>query len=263
MAALKVALAQMEVVLGQPQENFERARRFVAEAKAGGAELVLLPELWTTGYDLKRAREHASQLNEGAFAEVANVAREFEVYICGSQLEASGGRCFNTQVLFAPDGRLLASYSKIHLFGLMQEPEYLSPGDELRLASLPWGEAGMAICYDLRFPEMFRAYALAGAQIILLSAEWPHPRLEHWRTLLRARAIENQIFVAATNCVGQGNGNVFFGHSMVIDPWGEIVVEGDESESLLMADVDLSRVEETRRRFPFFADRRNGLYSLP
>lgn len=263
MRTLKVALAQMEVVLGRTEENFARARRFVEDAKERGAELVLLPELWSTGYDLGKAREHAAQLNEGAFAEVAKLAREFELFVCGSQLEARGGRCFNTQVLFTPEGRLLASYSKIHLFGLMQEPEYLAPGDELQLARLPWGEAGMAICYDLRFPEMFRAYALAGAQLVLLSAEWPHPRLEHWRTLLRARAIENQIFVAASNCVGQGNGNVFFGHSMVIDPWGEILVEGDEGESLLVADVDLSRVEETRRRFPFFADRRTGLYSLP
>jgi predicted amidohydrolase len=263
MTKLKVALAQMEVSLGQPEENFKRARSFISEAKASGAELVLLPELWGTGYDLKSARAHASQLNEGAFAQVAKLAAEFGIFVCGSLLEARGGECFNTQTVFTPTGDLLAFYSKAHLFGLMKEPEYLAPGNELTLANLPWGQAGMAVCYDLRFPEMFRAYALAGAQIILLSAEWPHPRLEHWRTLMRARAIENQVFVAATNCVGEGNGNVFFGHSMMLDPWGETIVEGDESESLLMAEVDLTQVAETRKRFPFFADRRTGLYALP
>jgi len=260
---LKVALAQMKVTLGRPEENFRRARGFISDAAADGANLVLFPELWASGYDLPSARAHASQLNQGAFAEVSKLAREFGVFVCGSLLEARDGKCFNTQAVFTPEGHLLASYSKTHLFGLMHEPEYLAPGNELQLASLPWGKAGMAVCYDLRFPEMFRAYAIGGAHLILLSAEWPHPRLEHWRTLLRARAIENQVFVAAANCVGEGNGNVFFGHSMVVDPWGEITVEGDENESLLMAELDLSRVDQTRSRFPFFADRRAGLYSLP
>ena len=263
MTMLKVALAQMRVTLGQPEENFRRARGLISDASAAGADLVLFPELWASGYDLKNAHAHASQLNDGAFLEVSKLAREFGVFVCGSLLEKRDGKCFNTQAIFTSKGQLLASYSKTHLFGLMHEPEYLAPGNELRMASLPWGKAGMAVCYDLRFPEMFRAYAIGGACLILLSAEWPHPRLEHWRTLLRARAIENQVFVAATNCVGDGNGNVFFGHSMMMDPLGEIMVEGDENESLLIAELDLSRVDDTRRRFPFFADRRAGLYSLP
>ncbi len=263
MSHCKVALAQMWIVLGQPEENLRSARAALVQAKDEGAELVLLPELWSTGYDLERAREHGSPIDAAIFARMSEMAREFELHLCGSALEARDGRSFNTQALFAPDGRLVAAYSKIHLFGLMHEPDFLAPGTQLQTAQTPWGKAGLAICYDLRFPEMFRAYALGGAGLLLLSAEWPHPRLEHWRTLIRARAIENQSFFAACNCVGESNGNIFFGHSMIVDPWGEVLIEAGERAGVFIAEIDLARVEETRRRLPVFADRRAGIYSLP
>ncbi len=134
-------------------------------------------------------------------------------------------------------------------------------GERATLAKLPWGTAGLAICYDLRFPELFRGYALAGARLILLPAEWPHPRLAHWRTLLRARAIENQYFVAACNRVGADpNGTRFFGHSTLIDPWGEAIAEAGEEPCLLTATLDLAQVEEIRRKIPVFEDRRTDLY---
>ncbi len=262
MSAFKVALAQLEIVLGQPEQNHKGARKLAMQAKEGGAQLLVLPELWSTGYDLERASLHSTQMDTGAFARMAAMAREFGMYVCGSALEARDGTYFNTQAIYTPVGQRLASYSKIHLFGLMNEPDYLSPGNALATADLPWGKAGLAICYDLRFPEMFRAYALGGAQVFILSAEWPHPRLEHWRTLIRARAIENQSFVAACNCVGRSNDNIFFGHSMSVDPCGEVLAEGDENESVLMVEIDLARVDETRSRLPVFADRRAGLYSL-
>lgn len=262
MHSLKVALVQMEIALGQSETNIQSARRLLVQARERGAELVLLPELWSTGYDLEHAGQHASELQEGIFLELSSMAREFALHLCGSVLENRDGRYFNTQTIHGPSGQLLASYSKIHLFGLMHEPEFLGPGNRLSLVQLPWGAAGMSVCYDLRFPEMFRAYALGGAQVILLSAEWPHPRLEHWRTLLCARAIENQCYVVACNCVGESKGNIFFGHSMVIDPWGEVLVEGDEREAVLVAEIDTARADEIRRRFPFFADRRVDLYWL-
>ena len=124
----------------------------------------------------------------------------------------------------------------------------------------PWGPAGGAICYDLRFPELFRRYALDGALFCLLPSEWPHPRLAHWRTLLRARAIENQMFVVACNRVVETGDNRFFGHSAVIDPWGETLVEGDESEVLLFATLDTALVADVRQRIPVFADRRPAAY---
>jgi omega-amidase len=259
MDTFKIALVQIEVVTGELECNLRRARQLLSQAKEHGAQLAVLPELWTTGYDLERANQHSSRISDDGFGQIANLACEFEIYLCGSSLEARAGQYFNTQTVYSPGGRLLAAYSKIHLFGLMNEADFLTPGSKLITVDLPWGRAGLAICYDLRFPEMFRSYALGGAQLILLSAEWPQPRLEHWRTLLRARAIENQTFVVACNCVGQGNGNTFFGHSMAVDPWGEVLVEGQEHEEVLVAKLDLSRVDEIRQRYPVFADRRAGL----
>jgi predicted amidohydrolase len=142
----------------------------------------------------------------------------------------------------------------------MAEDHFLVPGDRLALAESPWGTAGLAICYDLRFPEQFRAYALAGARLALLCAEWPNPRLAHWQTLLRARAIENQFFVVACNRVGSSAGTSFFGHSCVIDPWGEVLAEGGDGEELVTAVLDLHRVEEARARIAALADRRPEVY---
>ena len=188
------------------------------------------------------------------FVEISGMAQDFGLYLCGSILEAAEGRYFNTQIVCAPDGTFLSSYRKIHLFGLMNEPQFLAPGTAPVTVDLPWGKAGLSICYDLRFPEMFRSYATEGAQLILLSAEWPHPRLSHWRALLIARAIENQAFVAACNTFGPGNGNVFCGHSMLVDPWGEVLVEADETAAVLCAEIDLHQADDIRKRYPFLAD---------
>lgn len=254
MGKLKIALVQFEIALGQPAENVRRLRLHLAAAKAAGADLALLPELWSTGYDLERVAELACAIDGAIFVEISRMAQEFGLYLCGSVLEAARGRYFNTQIVCSPVGELLSSYRKIHLFGLMNEPQFLTPGTMPVTVDLPWGKAGLSVCYDLRFPEMFRSYASEGAQLILLSAEWPHPRLPHWRALLIARAIENQAFVAACNTAGQGNGNVFCGHSMLVDPWGEVLVEADETDSVVCAEIDLGEADDIRRRYPFLAD---------
>lgn len=144
----------------------------------------------------------------------------------------------------------------------MDEHQYLSSGDRLALVETAWGQVGLSICYDLRFPELFRAYALSGARIVVVPAEWPHPRLAHWQTLLRARAIENQMFIIACNRVGRTGSNTFCGHSAIIDPWGETRIEGGESEDLLVATIDLDQVDAVRRQIPIFADRQPQLYQL-
>ena len=262
MDVLRIALCQIEIALGNPSANFSSARRLLTEAKQQGVHLALLPELWTTGYDLQNAPQLGRAIT-GDSNELAGLAREFELYLCSSTLEAKDNKYFNTQTIYSPEGKLLGSYRKIHLFGLLDEPKFLSPGEEPVVLDLPWGRTGLSICYDLRFPELFRSYAVSGARVILICAEWPHPRLEHWRTLLRARAIENQSYVVACNAVGTASNNVFFGHSLVVDPWGEIIVEGQETEDLITAEIDVSMVDQIRARFPFLADRRPAVYSLP
>jgi predicted amidohydrolase len=258
---LTISLAQMNVILGEPQQNLATVERMAAAAAQRGSDVLVLPELWSTGYDLENAGRHATPADKGIFAEVAQLAQQHQVAILGSCLSSLGQEQYgNTAVFFNTQGAALAQYSKIHLFQLMDEHMYLTGGDKLALVEAEWGLGGVAICYDLRFPEIFRTYALAGAQIVFLPSEWPHPRLAHWRTLLRARAIENQMYIVACNRVGNSKNTDFFGHSCIIDPWGEIVVEGGESEILLTADIDLDLVESVRAKIPVFADRRPDLY---
>lgn len=258
-----VALGQMDVVPGEPARNRAVVADLARRAADDGADLLLVPELWASGYVLDRAADFALSL-EDTVADLGPIAAGAGVALYGSTLvrRADGG-IGNTAVLVARDGAPLATYGKVHLFGLMDEPRYLTPGTAPTLAETPWGKAGLAICYDLRFPELFRSYAVAGADVILLVAQWPMPRLAHWQTLLRARAIENQAFVIACNRVGSSGGNTFFGHSTVIDPWGEILFEADDRPGLHRVEIDPARLAEARKKLPVLLDRRPAAYHLP
>ena len=257
---LNISLGQMDVRLGEVEANFAQVAAWTAEAARRGTALVVFPELWSTGYDLENWPTHASPLGAGLFARLAALAQEHHIALAGSVLEARDGRAYNALALFTADGALAATYRKTHLFRLMDEEKWLAPGAERVLADAPWGGTGLAICYDLRFPELFRRYALDGARLVLLPAEWPARRAAHWHTLLRARAIENQMFVAGVNRVGESKGEVFGGGSELIDPWGEAVVAAGSAPTLLTAEIDLAQVDEVRRRIPVFQDRRPDLY---
>ena len=258
----KIALAQMNIHVGQPDTNLAQAQALAAQAQAGGADLLLLPELWLHGYDLERAHEWASPLGQGGFGHMSALARRAGIFLAGSTMERHAGGVSNTLAVYAPDGALVASYRKIHLFRLMQEDRYLVPGDHATLCDTPWGPTGLAICYDLRFPELFRTLSLAGATLFLLPAQWPVPRLEAWLVLARARAVENELFVAACNRVGKDGDVTFPGHSLVVDPLGNTLVEGDDQERLLIAEIDMREVRRTRRYLPVFQDRRPEAYRL-
>lgn len=257
---LTVALAQIDVVLGDREANLATVRQIAARAEMAGADLLVLPELWGTGYMLEQAHELSDALGKGLFEEVAVLAARHHLAIVGSLLERDGAQVYNTATLYDAQGKRLHSYRKTHLIGLMQEDLYLGAGQQAEVFETAWGTSACAICYDLRFPELFRRYALAGAGVIIIPAEWPTTRIEHWRTLLRARAIENQAVVIACNRVGSDRANQFGGHSVVIDPWGNILVEGDDQTSLLTASVDLDNIAKARDFLPVFRDRRVELY---
>ena len=192
------------------------------------------------------------------------IARQHQIDIVGSQLSLLGeGKYGNTAVYYDHNGHNLGTYHKVHLFGAMDEDQYLTAGDSLTIVETAWGKVGLAICYDLRFPELFRAYGFAGVQAVILVAEWPRPRLAHWRTLLRARAIENQMFIIACNRVGTTRTTEFFGHSCILDPCGEVVIEAGEGAGLFTADIDLEQITAVRSRMPVFDDRRPEAYHPP
>ena len=260
---ITISLAQIDIQLGDISANLAHGKALVQEAVRRGSDLIIFPELWTTGYDLARAAELAESLPDGPTIQLLSTwAREHNIWITGSLLLRGATGVFNAASLVGPEGQMVGPYRKIHRFGPMEEDRWLEAGETPGLFDLPWGKTGMAICYDLRFPEFFRAYALAGASLILLPSEWPYPRLMHWRTLIRARAIENQYFLIAVNRVGSDRNNTFCGHSAIIDPCGEVVVEAGESEALLTATIDLASVDELRSRTPVLSDRRPECYAI-
>lgn len=265
----KVALCQMDVRLGDPEANRLEAGRLLRRAGAAGAAVAVLPELWTTAYALDRIRELAEPPLGPTITWLQDQARELGLHlVAGSTAELRDGRVFNTAHVIDREGRLLASYDKIHLFGLMEEDRYLAPGrgpQAFRLDGIP---CGVEVCYDLRFPELARTLALAGAQVLFVPAEWPEPRLSHWRSLLIARAIENQAFVVGVNRVGMKDpvdpaSDRFFGHSLAVDPWGEVLAEGGSEPEVLLVDLDPGEVSRVRSRIPVFQDRRPSAYRAP
>jgi predicted amidohydrolase len=260
MPVVTISLAQMNVRDGDPRKNWATVQEFVNEAARRGSDMLVLPELWDNGFALDRAKDIASNLAGGLFAQVAALARSSKLVILGSMLEKRGIGVYNCAAVFTPLAGVTGAYRKIHLFDGMNEPQYLSPGEAPLTTDLPWGTTSIAICYDLRFPELMRRYAVDGAKLLVIPAQWPEKRINHWRVLLQARAIENQFFVAACNRVGEYNSNRFPGHSMVVDPLGNIVAEVGDSETMMTVKIDTDMVTEVRTSFPVLQDRKPALY---
>lgn len=257
---ISISLAQLDLKLGDPENNILKAQKAVHQASKQGADFVLLPELWASGFDLNHAREYASSLDEGWFARMRSMAVDLGIGVGGSMIEEDQGNYYNSFVLYDKSGDLLGSYRKIHLFQKLNEHIHFKGGNKVVVVDSPWGKIGLAICYDLRFPEIFRTCAVEGAELILLVAEWPRQRIEHWKILLQARAIENQCFIAAVNKSGTSMGAALGGNSALINPMGEFLTLGGENEELLQATFDLDEVSKIRDWMPVFDDRRPGAY---
>ncbi|MFC5559799.1 carbon-nitrogen family hydrolase [Ureibacillus thermophilus] len=257
---MKIGCIQMNVGFGKVEENFQRAEQLIREAASQGAEMVVLPEMWNTGYALEKLEELADENGERTKAFLKTLARELGIHIIGGSVATKqNGKFYNTMYVVNRDGELISEYSKVHLFRLMDEEKYLEAGDSMNCFELGDLLAAAVICYDIRFPEWLRAHALAGAKVLFVSAQWPTPRIDHWKILLQARAIENQCFVIAVNRISRKPEN-FNGQSMVIGPWGEVFWTGAQDEELAVIDVDFSIVDEVRTRIPVYDDRRPELY---
>ncbi len=259
-------MVQMAAGSSRPEENLQKAERFIAEAKRRSSDLVCFPEMWTTGLNWAGNGIIASEQSK-TIELVAGLAKRYSIWINGSMLAPNKtGKPSNTSILFDSYGALAGVYRKAHLFAMLHEDAHMAPGDALCIADTPWGPTGLSVCYDIRFPELFRSYAVKGAKLILSPMSFPHPRLQHWKVLVRARAIENQLFMIGTNRVGSedlGNdGTVTYcGTSSIIDPWGETVIEGSETkEELLTATIDMNKVDEVRNKMSVLKDRRPDLY---
>lgn len=253
---LVVSIAQMPVAANDPERNLETAARAVGEGARRGSQLVVLPELWTTGVALRESTEGNVPDRLDAVAAMRDLASANHVAVAGSALLRDGDHFHNTLLLIDAHGETLAAYQKLHPFTVMDEQVYVTPGEQVVVGETPWGRTGLAICYDLRFPELFRRLAERGAELVLLPAQWPYPRLEHWSVLTRARAIENQCVVVAANAAGTQGPYTFCGHSAVYDPWGVALAQAGDEETVLTATIDLDEVARVRERFPALKDRR-------
>ncbi|GAC1447568.1 MAG: carbon-nitrogen family hydrolase [Desulfuromonadaceae bacterium] len=258
MTSIRAAAIQFNVKQGDVDANLASVREALPRVAGQGANLAVLPEMWSSGFAYKSLNELALR-TEGIVEELLEMSARHKLVIEGSMPEPNGAKLFNT-VYVADNGKLTGVYRKIHLFSLLKEDLAFSGGDSWLLAETSIGKVGVIICYDLRFPELSRRLAVEGAQIICVPAQWPKPRQEHWRTLLRARAIENQLFVVACNACGTIGKLDFFGMSMIIDPKGELLAEGSERESEIIAPLDMQVMDDWREQIPCFNDRKPGSY---
>ncbi len=258
---MRIACVQLNIAFGNPKENFRKVEEKIRKAAMLNAEIVVLPEMWNTGYDLTKLDVTADVNGEETRNLLTRLASELHIHIIGGSVSTQkNNHFFNTMYVVNNIGELIAEYDKAHLFKLMDEHLYLEAGTSKNIFTLNDLEMGGVICYDLRFPEWFRAHSLAGAKIIFVPAQWPATRVDHWKILLQARAIENQCFIVAVNRVGEDPNNSFNGNSMVIAPWGEVLWVGADEETIGLVDVNMDDVEEVRKRIPVFKDRRVDLY---
>jgi len=255
---LHVAAVQFNITLGEIKPNLTKVEQALARLAKQGVQLAVLPEMWSAGYDYKRLRAHAVETPRVVEA-IRQQAEAFNLVVVGSLPEVDQDKIYNTAYVI-DRGTVIASYRKLHMFSTMGEDRFLSPGDRSLVVSTSVARIGVAICYDLRFPELFRKMALEGAEVICLPAEWPKPRQEHWRTLLRARAIENQFFVAAANCCGVQGKLDFFGMSLLLSARGDVLAEGGETDTELITSFDFQEMMEYRSQIRCYDDRRPEIY---
>lgn len=252
----KVASIQLGIGEEDKSKRIERVESLLNQAK--GARLVILPEIWNIGYfSFDLYSEQSETVSGETTRRMSQKAKEHGFYLhAGSFVEKEDGKLFNTSLLFDPDGKLMARYRKIHLFGYgSQESQILSRGSEVVVVETDLGKLGMCTCYDLRFPELFRIMLNKGAEIFLVASGWPYPRLEHWLMFNRIRAIENSAFLVSSNCAGKNRGIQFCGHSMIVNPWGTILASGGDEECIVQAEIDIEKVSSVRSEFPAVKDR--------
>nr|WP_028400592.1 carbon-nitrogen family hydrolase [Ectobacillus panaciterrae] len=261
---MNYAIFQMNIVAGKPAENRKKVKNWVEKTMmTSSPDILVLPEMWTTGYTLPALDELAEEEGRDTVPFLTELADRFSVNIIGGSVaNKKNGRIFNSSFVVNRKGEVIYEYDKIHLVPMLDEHLYLEGGKEkVSVFELDGIKMGLIICYDLRFPELSRKLALKGAEVLHVVAEWPTARREHWCTLQKARAIENQMFVVSCNRVGCYDNVEFAGMSMIIDPWGnELSIGSVQSEETLVNDILLELAAKVRKDVPVFSSRVPELY---
>lgn len=261
---IKVAIVQMEIFDGEKEKNLYNALIILKSIVKLNElpDIVCFPELFTTGYDLQNVGNYAELLPGNTTQKIATISRN-KCIVIGSILERIENEFYNTAFVINKKGEISGKYRKIHLFSPMLEKEYLTPGDKIQVFNMPELNnltIGVAICYDIRFPELFRTMALMGAQIIFIPSEFPDPKKKIWKSLLYARAIENQLYIIAINRVGKGKHNSFFGYSLISN--GDYLEHLEDLPETKIFLIDTDTLVQIRESLPVFKDRRPELYKI-
>ncbi len=258
---IKVSIVQMNVKAEDPISNREKAKYLIENAIIEKPDVIILPEMWTTGFYFNKINEISDIEGKPTLNLIKDMAKKYNTdIISGSFANSIKEKLYNSAFVINRRGEIVASYDKIHLFKSMKENEYFTGGSETCIFEIEGIKCGLIICYDLRFPELTRKLAVQGIKILFVSAQWPSQRIEHWNILLRARAIENQIFIVACNIAGEYEQDVFNGNSMMISPLGEVIYIFDHKEQYKSFDIDINMINLVKSRIDYLSDRRPDLY---
>lgn len=256
---MKIALLQMLILEKNKEANVANGLKLLHET-AAEHDIVVLPEIWTTGYSLGKLSEERETMDSDIIKEICRIAETNKCSIvAGSVPMLHDGKIFNTSLAVNSRGEIVSVYDKVHLFGLFNEENFFAAGNNFSSYMLDDICCGSTICYDLRFPELYRHLALQGAKIIFCPAEWPESRGDIWRLLAQARAAENHVFIVAVNCAGMFKRAPFYGHSMIVAPSGKILAEAGMNEEIISYDIDLGEIDTVRKRINSLADVRKEL----
>ncbi len=254
---MKIAILQFDPTTDNFENNVKRAKAMVMPMSP--VDLIVLPELWAIGFmNFDHFRPSAQKIDGQLVKDFQQIAKEKNTYIfMGSFVEECAGHFYNTSVYINKSGVILGHYRKIHLFTYnSREAEVLSPGSKVSVFKTDFATIGLATCYDFRFPEMFRFLQSKGVDFFIVPAAWPHKRIEHFRLFCQSRAVENLSFMIAANCCGGNDNKKLGGHSMVIDPFGEVLLEGQDKEAVLYAEIDSQKTSFWRTNFSALTDKK-------
>lgn len=265
---LNFALLQTDIKYCEPEYNFENVKKLFEEAMVHEPrpDVVVLPEDWSYGFSDKMYHDmdNNCEPEDGpSITVLKELAKKYDVWIVAGSIATKHTKDMkirNTTFILNKNGEVVFDYSKMHLYSDMDENFMIESGDKADVLETEIGKFGFMICYDIRFCELSRIYALKGAEALIVTSNFPNPRVNHWKTLLTARAIENQMFVIACNRVGESPMGTYCGHSLIIDPWGTIIAEGGEEQEIVYGSVDLSMIQGIRDTIHMFRDRHPEFY---
>lgn len=268
MTKVRILGIQIQPEIGNKKANLDKVQKLIEENAWFKPDLIVLPEVFTSGVDHRFLHKLAEKIPEGNTTEFfSEIARHYNTNIvAGSFIEECGNNEYkNTSAVFDREGNIIGKYQKIHMFNYYgsNEGEYVSCGNKAVVAQTDIGKIGLSICYDLRFPELYRTLAYAGAEIITCAAAWPYPRLEHWLTLNKARAIENTAYIVAVNQCGRVNPKrQNTGMSMIVNPWGDVIASAGGDEGVMLGEIDFDYLRKIREEFPVLNDRNLKAYRI-